>query len=333
MNRITYFDTIRGFLMIWVLITHISLNYGIITFGEPVECHMSPFLWMSFFMVPFYVFSGYFFSFNKSFKAFVNRKAKKLLIPYCTFTLFGIIVYTSYYILTGYPFSFGFIKHLIKSGISTGGLVSNTPCWFFISLFLCNLLYYILNYTGPKWINFWVFVLFSIAWLSHNKPQFLGYGNVLLGTVYIHLGNLLRVYENKLDKLGVLIFAIAVYLIIGLFDAQQLAFVLNYQVQGNYLLNCLFSISACYILWFIAKRMTCNNFIIRYVTFLGANSLILFASHRVILNWICEPIIRRFYQDCSYAFFLLCSLLAMLMIYHVIDFIIKRCCPKLVGQF
>ena len=60
-GRIDYFDWIRGIMVLWMLVYHISLNYGRITFREP-EDGCSPFTFLSFFMATFYVASGYFFS-------------------------------------------------------------------------------------------------------------------------------------------------------------------------------------------------------------------------------------------------------------------------------
>lgn len=66
MERKTYFDCIRGLAVIWVVIVHISLNYGYIKFGQCSE-GINAFTLLSFYMVPFYVVSGYFLDVKKTF--------------------------------------------------------------------------------------------------------------------------------------------------------------------------------------------------------------------------------------------------------------------------
>ena len=130
MKRIAYLDQIRGLMILWMLVVHISLNYGYIQFGTPVK---SPdvFSLMSFFMTPFYVFSGYLFSSKRNFREFSMNKVRKLIVPYFFFTIFGICIYELYVLLVSGEINFNFMK----SFIPTASFNTNTPCWFFISLF------------------------------------------------------------------------------------------------------------------------------------------------------------------------------------------------------
>ena len=66
MERRAYLDWIRGLAVLWVIIHHISLNYGFIKFGQCTE-GLNAFTLLSFFMVPFYIVSGYFFNVKKTF--------------------------------------------------------------------------------------------------------------------------------------------------------------------------------------------------------------------------------------------------------------------------
>ena len=145
MRRLYYFDWIRGCMILWMLIYHISLNYGIVTFGVQ-EGRFSPFTFMSFFMAPFYMISGYFFSSQETFPHFLLRKVKTLLIPYITFSIWGIIIYEAFCLFTN-----GHLGSLqLSQAIPTGGIRANTPLWFFISIFICNTVYYILNRWGGR---------------------------------------------------------------------------------------------------------------------------------------------------------------------------------------
>ena len=89
-ERIAYFDWIRGLMILWMLIYHISLNYGRITFAVP-EDGASIFTAMSFFMAPFYVGAGYFFSFKKDFGTFFKNQIKKYLFRIASLQYLGLL--------------------------------------------------------------------------------------------------------------------------------------------------------------------------------------------------------------------------------------------------
>lgn len=137
-SRIVYLDVIRGLMIIWMLVVHISLNYGKIKFGDTTP-GTNIFTFMSFFMTPFYVFSGYLFSAKKDFGSFTKNKVKKLLVPYLFFSLFGIAVFEGYSLFANHELNYRFLYTFIP----TATFNTNTPCWFFISLFFVSEFYYI----------------------------------------------------------------------------------------------------------------------------------------------------------------------------------------------
>lgn len=149
-NRIAFLDIIRGLMIFWMLVVHISLNYGYIKWGVP-STGINAFSLMSFFMTPFYVFSGYLFSAKRCIKDYTLNKVKKLLIPYIVFTLFGIIVFELYSLIVKSSLDIGFIY----SFIPTAAFNTNTPCWFFVSLFFVCEFYYmacsIANQLNCRW--------------------------------------------------------------------------------------------------------------------------------------------------------------------------------------
>ena len=140
-GRIGHFDWIRGTMILWMLIYHISLNYGRVVFGVPEE-GVSVFTFMSFFMATFYVGTGYFFSCKKDFKSFIRDKAKKIGIPYLTFSIWGILIFELYNLIAnGHWGDF----NLIRGIIATGAIRANGPLWFLFSLFFCNIIYYLIS--------------------------------------------------------------------------------------------------------------------------------------------------------------------------------------------
>ena len=327
MERKAYLDCIRGFAVIWVVVVHISLNYGFIKFGQCSE-GVNAFTLLSFYMVPFYIVSGYFFGVKKYLQQFVSNKINKLLIPYITFTFFGLLIFEMYSLLKQGTVSIPNIGNFI----STGALVSNTPCWFFISLFFVNLIYYFIA-KKKKWQKHAIIIVcFILAFLTNGKTQYLGYGNILLGLVYFHIGTLFKEYESVILQKRVLVFAFVIYVSISIVNPQRLSFVLNLQVCGNYVLNLFFSVSAMIICWKLALLRKYDGFISRNICFVGRNSLVLFAYHRPVLNYIIQPVLNRYCPDLGYIPFLLIAFTLVIILYGILNWCGKKYFPILLGM-
>jgi fucose 4-O-acetylase-like acetyltransferase len=325
-QRFKHLDCIRCFAVFWVLIVHISLNYGKLKFGVCSE-KVDVFTLLSFYMVPFYIISGYFFNVKKNFHSFVLNKIKKLLIPYMTFTFFGLLIFEVFSLVD----KGGIDLPSIRSFIPTAALPSNTPCWFFISLFCVNMAYYFISKRNSWQRHLIIIICFLFAFLTNGRTQIFGYGNVFLGLVYFHIGTLFKEYEPYIRKKRVFLFAVCLYVLISIFDPQRLSFVLNLQVCGLYVLNLLFSLAAMVICWNIASLWKYEGFIGRNICFIGQNSLVLFASHRPILNYIIQPVLNHFIPNLGYPFFLIIAFILILVFYYVLNFVGKKFFPFLLG--
>lgn len=337
-HRFSTLDSIRGLMLLWVIVDHLSLNYGHIKFGVPFPQN-SVFMWMSFFMAPFFLISGFMFNMKRTFKDFFIHKFKKLIIPYLFFSLLGLLIWMIYKEVVGGGLTLGALYYLLISSLQTATLPSNTPCWFFFSLFWVNIIYYVaLSCVKVLKINnllgggILIFLFFILAYLSHNRSQLFGDGNIGLGLLYFHSGYLIRKYYESISKWILLIISVAGYILIGLFIPEQLSFVLNLLVQGNYLLNFLFCICAFLIMFIILNKIPQHILSKTYINFIGYNSLLLFAYHRILLNWIYEPILMKLIPDCSYLLFLGLGFITILLGYHLLLIIFKKYCPVLIGQ-
>jgi Predicted acyltransferases len=329
-NRLQYFDWIRGCMILWMLIYHISLNYGRITFGVP-ENGATIFTFLSFFMAPFYVGSGYFFSTKQSFKFFFSNKLKKIFIPYCFFTIWGVIIYVIYCNVTQ-SHVLGDLRVIFYSSIPTCCMPTNSPLWFLYSLFVCSIIYYLIKRIGGRIDGFIVILFIFLAYMTHNKVQYFGYGNILLGVSFMHLGYCLKNFNNKIGGFRYVIVSCVIYLTIGFFAPVRLEFVRNILVQGNYWINLVFTIAACFSLWRISQMWNHNNMIERGLIYIGRYSIVIFAAHRPVLNWIIEPVLRRLYPTIPYGVFVFVSLLGLLIICIVLDLILRRYCPLVIGE-
>ena len=184
--------------------------------------------------------------------------------------------------------------------------------------------------------NFWQRFLFIIlclffAFLTNGKTQIFGYGNILLGLVYFYVGILFKEYEPYIRRKRVILVAVCLYILISIFDPQRLSFVLNLQVCGLYALNLLFSVAAMIICWNIASLWKYDGFIGRNICFIGQNSLVLFASHRPILNYIIQPALNHFVPNLGYPAFLIVAFILILAFYYVLNLAGRKFFPFLLG--
>lgn len=325
-QRKVFLDSIRGLVIIWMLIVHISLNYGYITYGEPFP-RWSIFSWFSYFMVPFYFFSGYLFNPRCEFKEFLWRKEKTLLFPYFVYLLFGAIVYELYKIIC-----FKSIDHTIFFSLLPSGMpFYNTPLWFLISLFTCNVVYYWISKLPSYISNIIITLCFLYAYYVEGRgyPQFLMHRAFFLGIVYFHLGHTFSSNYTKISNIFLFGAACVLFVGINVIDQQSLWFVENFQSQGNYILNLLFSLSAIYILYFLFSRFQrLNN---RYVALVGRCSLVIFATHRPLLNYVYEPLMLYLFPNMGYGVFLGLGLIFLLLMAYIIYMIFQNVLPIVVG--
>ena len=171
---------------------------------------------------------------------------------------------------------------------------------------------------------------FLFAFLVHNRMQILSDGNIALGLVYYHLGYFFkRLLTEKKDfpDIKILVLTIVIFVLILFFNRQDLSFVLLYQRTGSFLLNLPYSLCACYILWYIG----CKIGSAKYLVLIGEYSLTLFASHRIILNWIYDPIVRYLNPHIPYYEYMLVGGSVILVFYLILVLLLKKIFPQVIG--
>ena len=150
--------------------------------------------------------------------------------------------------------------------------------------------------------------------------------------MYFHIGTIFKQYELFIQKKIVFTFSVFVYTLISVIDPQWLSFVLNVQICGAYINNLFFSISAMIICWNLALLWKHNNFICRNICFVGQNSLVLFAYHRPILNYIIQPVLNRYCPDLGYISFLLIAFTLIIIFYGILNWCGKKYFSALLGM-
>ena len=311
-------DFIRGMMVLWVVISHIALNVGVRTFGVSHSAS-SIWAWMSFYMSTFFFFSGYLHNRLRSPNQIARRGLRTLLVPYLLFSVFGFFLYeVSHLATSGEGFDWG----IFKGFTPTLCLRSNTPLWFLISLFFVKVLYSFFEQCLGERTYVLTVIMAVAAILTCNKPQFFGYGNIMLGFSYYGAGAFLQIHESAMNRTWIAFLALLIYCTIPFFCPLGLVVVTNFKPTGKPLFDIIFSLSACYLLWFGSKHFSFSTRISRYLIFIGANSLILFAYHRPVLNYVIDPICLCFHMRTSFRF--LFSFMVLLVGFHFLLFLKTR---------
>ena len=133
----------------WVLVVHISLNYGYIQYGVP-SGRYNVFTLLSFYMFSFYFAAGYFFNNKRDFRELFIRKSRSLVVPWIIYTIFGILVYLIYCYVVNED-----IKINFYSIINSWALSTNTPMWFLGSLFFSTMAtWFMINWSNRGGVFF-----------------------------------------------------------------------------------------------------------------------------------------------------------------------------------
>ncbi len=185
-KRIEYIDVFRAFGIILMVMGHIG-------FGLKFDHFIHAFHMPMFFFV-----SGYFFKHGiieeMSFKGFVKKKCKALLIPYI---IFGIAHYLFYLILR--PFDTKPLQHLLF--INTEGLPICGALWFLTALFFADIIFSLIDWLVVdkryKVVLIAVIALFgNISSILHiTLPWALNASFVGIGLYYI--GYFIHDIENR----------------------------------------------------------------------------------------------------------------------------------------
>ena len=178
-------DVARGIAILMVVITHIGV-------GETLNR-----LLYSVHLPVFFIASGYFFRFEKSFLKFLWRKAKGYLLPY----LFCSLCISLFLLIR----SGGSLEELSYSLKDFALQKRYTALWFLAALFLCNLLFWLLQFLSKQ--TLWAYlpcVVLACVFAYYNnrggKPLWWNLDAAFVALSFMAVGHALRKFA-LLDKL------------------------------------------------------------------------------------------------------------------------------------
>lgn len=293
-NRIPWIDTAKGLGLLCVILGHLNVPYlstWIYTFHMPL----------------FFFLSGVVFSGGKyRFKEYLIRKLKTLVLPY--FTLGGgiFLFFCIVYVIQGQHISayWEMVKEfLVQEHYWT--------VWFLACLFMVEILYYGVHILCGKnlvWSTALSLVLCTFGLLRYR----LGWGSLpwnldvaLVAQFFFHGGYLLKGQIQKLDGIRTMGVLKKTVIALGLFLLNAIPGFLCIRVSGAsldmsigmYGSEILTAISAFAGISLIV--LLCNILHSKALTWLGQNTMVIFAWHSRIVIVLCNYIYEYFgiFQD------------------------------------
>ena len=199
-ERIHYFDVAKGILILMVAYGHVWYTI----------CHNSGFnnifmsqlydfsnIWVVFYMPAFFVITGRSSNYNCSWKSFLYKQVKTLLVP--AFTL-ALLIHAIEWLFTGHGFYIG-IKVFMK-GVSY---------WFIFALFAAKMIYFIVNQLlGSVYKIAFITLLLSffsvvVYGFFPKVPNYWCWIHALGLIPFLSLGELIKKYDVLDNKKAILI--------------------------------------------------------------------------------------------------------------------------------
>lgn len=311
-KRIDYLDYIKGFGILLVILGHI---YDV---SNPIK------IWLYSFHIPlFFIISGALIKYTningRNMKNIIISKFKSLIIPYICFELLAIFVWMIQNELT-----FSAFKWNITDSIFMYCKAGTT--WFLFALFVSEILFIsILKYLkSNKLITLITGILFIISLTIHTENH-----NILVlfrcfianGFLYVGYYGYNLIINKNLSILFIIALCVANIILShfnGLVDLWSLQF-------GNIFLYTICSILGSVSIIYLFKKIK-QSFILKY---LGENSLIIMATHQVLLEKFINVVTGGQYTY-------LTGLLMLVLIVSIeipIIYIINRYMPFMIGKF
>ena len=283
-KRVMWVDYIKYFCIMMVIVSHLeSNNIFMKTIIDPV------------FVLGFFFASGYTYRHREGFAKFFGKKVKGLFIPWLILSLFDI--------LSAHIISFN--EHAPLAEELMWNFLQIRKCgdvlWFVAALFVVYIPFYFVIRLyerhslrrSSKWLLLSVTFFTALAaefYIVCMPAEFFPWGTPALpwhiefipaGLFFMSLGYLFRTsFEKGLDenrKKPLLIIALLLYiaLVLGkLYASPPLVAIIP--------LNYVHSICGLYILTFLCKLIKEN----RYMLYIGANTLLVFAFHGKVYSLI-----------------------------------------------
>lgn len=322
-KRIEYIDLAKGICIILVVFMHMVPELGKGSFLVNLR------------MPLYYFLSGMFFKTYGSFKNFSIKKTENLLIPFIAWYLISYVIYYLRVLTIGHP------EHIFRiTDLFLEPEFYNGPIWFLLSLFWCNILYFIIENISRNEFLRGSLVLFisCLGWLlSFNEfHNFLYFGTSLTCLPFFYIGRKcvefkLVFNERALGKDSIIVGISLVVLGLVSFlpiELPQMKYYLNILSIGHPVTLYISAISMIMILLIICKYLRK----VPYVSYLGRFSIIVLLTHGLLNNVIRRIIAKMSGMDVEQTWFQLILFIGVMALMAVIIPICRKYLPYICAQ-
>jgi acyltransferase len=286
MTNLKWVDVTKGIGILLVLLGH--NNFG----------SLSKTIIYTFHMPLFFFINGYLFHYVKykqNVHGFIYRKLKRLVVPYFITNIFILCTFTLLHFLKLYP-SFNDnspVENLI--GVLYGNVPSSNTStvftnsidissWFLLSLFCASLLLYIIAYSHEKYglpASIILSSLFILFGFGISKYIFIPWGLDIacVSIIFMFSGYLINYYKISwpYDKSKSLYYILIYILLLSIVISINGYVDMSLRIYSNLVLFGIGGLLGTYVIIEFAKKICINeSVLIRLLTFLGKNSLIIF---------------------------------------------------------
>lgn len=283
-ERIHWIDIARGIGIIFIIYAHV------------LGSHDFRYLFYAFHIPLFLFLSGAVFKPYESFITFIKKSFKGLLIPYFIIAFISYIVWTTR--ITNYQlFGSNEIKQFLSIfyGNSNNGLISfNNVLWFLPTLFATRIIFFPLHkFLKTKFLILALFIISILGYLYSILFPFikLPFGTETAISVVVFYGAGFIWISNKKakafifkNKMLIFLFFLIIGSLLSTFDFNMYGHQIDMRLLhlNNYFLFYIDAFAGVFAWIAFSMFLQKNNFL----EYLGKNSLILFAWHTIIFDYL-----------------------------------------------
>ena len=293
-NKLVWVDNLKALGILAVVLGHIASPLGGLIF--------------SWHMPLFFMIAGFFIKFDLSFKDFVSKDFKRLMIPYFIFAILGLILeIVKRYLLHRDSLNISdelqgiFIWMDMTSLIHTYAFV----LWFLPVLFFAKIIFYLIHkFIVSLFLQFiLISLLFALSFMF-NLP--FGFDNAMNALLFIFIGNLFYTCYQDNKLLYMLPFVlVGLYVFFGV-PALDMA-TKNY---SNVFINILFASSIIYTFIMLFKKINIDSNLLKIW---GGNTMLLFIVHPYTNNIASIVVEKLHFGDWYLKFFISVVLLQIIL--------------------
>jgi fucose 4-O-acetylase-like acetyltransferase len=274
MGRQQHIDKVAGLLIINMIVMHCFHN------ADLIHSRLYAITYPLFFFMPWFFYkAGKFYSYDNTIVVIKNN-AKKLLIPFCVFSLAGYLVHTIRIIVQGNLSLNEYVSLQFEHLIMDASLQGNEPLWFLLVLFVVKITY---SWVNNKFSGFLLFILcfLWIVYLYYSKVSYPYYlASIPSGIIFYMLGDKMRNIDNDYRIITI---SIIVYIITAIFGWNIVDMHWNVCNKGHFLFWIPTSLAGIIVINSLFEKMPWK---LCFLEMVGKNAMLLYATHWIIIEFV-----------------------------------------------